>query len=157
MVAEDIAAGQAMANVPLPDWVSQVDGVHGADGSWSASAGRRVSRSTLPVYTRQLVPDLLVGEKSAVAGRQVWANEGVRLWVRDDVDPGIAILSVTTKMHSLGRDVILGRQRIAAGHHHIGAGILQYHAQIGGFSFQMNGDDHIDPGQRFGLQKFFIQ
>ena len=55
------------------------------------------------------------------------------------------------------RDIILGRQRIAAGHHHIGAGIFHYHAQIGGFGFQMNGDDHIDPGQRFGLQKFFIQ
>lgn len=108
MVAEDIAAGKAMANVSLPDWVSRVDGVHGADGSWSVQQGRRIGRSTLPVYARQLVPDLLVGEKSAVAARQVWENGSVRLWVRDDVDPDIAILSITTKIHALGRDVILG-------------------------------------------------
>ena len=108
MVAEDIAAGKAMANVPLPDWVGKLDGVHGADGSWSVQQGRRIGRSTLPVYARQLVPDLLVGEKSAVAARHIWDNGTVKLWVRDDVDSDIAILSITTKIHALGRDVILG-------------------------------------------------
>ena len=107
MVGEDIAAGKAMTKVPLPDWVGKVDGVHGADGSWSASAGRRIGRSTLPVYARQLSPDRLIGE-AGVAGRDVWSNGGVRLWVRDDVDSDIAILSFTTKMHAVGRDVILG-------------------------------------------------
>ena len=129
MVAEDIAAGKAMANVPLPDWVSKVGdlgGVHGAGGSWSASAGRRIARSTLPVYARQLVPDRLLGE-SAVAGRQIWANEGVRLWVRDDVDPGIAILSVTTKMHSLGRDVVVGLKEAVALAERDFAGMVIWH------------------------------
>jgi 3-hydroxyacyl-CoA dehydrogenase len=108
MVAEDIAAGKAMAKVALPDWVGKIDGVHGVDGSWSVQQGKRIGRSTLPVYSRQLVPDLLVGEKSAVAVRQVWENGSVKLWVRDDVDPDIAILSITSKIHALGRDVILG-------------------------------------------------
>lgn len=107
MVAEDIAAGKALAKAPLPAWVGQVDGVHGADGSWSAAQGRRLGRSTLPVYARQLSPDRLVGE-TGKDGREVWANGGVRLWVRDDVDAKIGILSFTTKMHALGRDVILG-------------------------------------------------
>lgn len=107
MLAEDIAEGRAMAQAPLPGWVGQVDGVHGADGSWSARAGQRIGRPTLPVYSRQLCPDRLVGEV-AVEGREIWSNTGVHLWVRDDVDSGIAILSVTTKMHALGRDVILG-------------------------------------------------
>jgi 3-hydroxyacyl-CoA dehydrogenase len=107
MVAEDIAVGKALTDTPLPDWVGKVDGVHGTDGSWSASQGRRIGRSTLPVYARQLYPDQLLGE-SVVAGRQVWSNAGVKLWVRDDVDADIAILSFTTKMHALGRDVILG-------------------------------------------------
>jgi 3-hydroxyacyl-CoA dehydrogenase len=107
MVAEDIAAGKAMASTPLPDWVGKVDGVHAAGGSWSASAGHRIGRSTLPVYARQLVPDLVLGE-SAVAGRQVWSNAALKLWVRDDVDPDIAILSITSRIHALGRDVILG-------------------------------------------------
>jgi 3-hydroxyacyl-CoA dehydrogenase len=108
MIAEDVAAGKAMVKVPLPDWVSKVDGVHGADGSWSVQQGKRIGRSTLPVYARQLVPELLVGEKSAVAARQVWENGSVKLWVRDDVDPDIAILSITTKMHAVGRDVLAG-------------------------------------------------
>ena len=107
MLAEDIAVGATMVSTPLPDWVGQVDGVHGADGSWSARAGQYIGRSSLPVYARQLCPDRLVGE-AAVEGREIWSNAGVRLWVRDDVDAGIAILSVTTKMHALGRDVILG-------------------------------------------------
>jgi 3-hydroxyacyl-CoA dehydrogenase len=107
MVAEDIAAGQAMADTPLPAWVAGLDGVHGADGSWSASRSCAVGRSTLPVYARQLSPDRLIGE-AGTAGREVWSNGGLRLWVRDDVDARIAILSVTTKMHTLGRDVIVG-------------------------------------------------
>ncbi|HTY02225.1 MAG TPA: enoyl-CoA hydratase/isomerase family protein, partial [Rhodocyclaceae bacterium] len=108
MVAEDIAAGKAMVKMPLPEWVGKVEGVHGAEGSWSVQQGRRIGRSKLPVYARQLAPDLLVGEKSAVVVRQIWENGSVKLWVRDDVDPEIAILSITTKMHALGRDVILG-------------------------------------------------
>jgi 3-hydroxyacyl-CoA dehydrogenase len=121
MVREDIAAGKTMVKVPLPDWVASIDGAHASEGSWSASLRRRVGRSTLPVYARQLVPDLLVGEKSAVAAcnaphgvRLVWDNGSVKLWVRDDVDPDIAILSVTTRMHALGRDVILGVIEAAA-------------------------------------------
>ena len=69
--AEDIAAGKAMTKVPLPDWVGKVDGVHGADGSWSASAGRRIGRSTLPVYARQLSPDRLIGEAGCCWPRRV--------------------------------------------------------------------------------------
>jgi len=114
MVAEDIAAGKAMVATPLPEWVGKIDGVHGADGSWSVQQGKRIGRSTLPVYARQLVPDLLVGEKSAVAARQVWDNGSVKLWVRDDVDPDIAILSITTKMHAIGRDVLTGVLEVVA-------------------------------------------
>jgi len=54
-----------------------------------------------------LSPDRLIGE-TGVPGRDVWSNGGVRLWVRDDVDPNVAILSFTTKMHAVGRDVIIG-------------------------------------------------
>ncbi|HEY0178084.1 MAG TPA: 3-hydroxyacyl-CoA dehydrogenase family protein, partial [Dokdonella sp.] len=34
-IAEDIAAGKAMSDAPLPDWVGRVDGVHHAAGSYS--------------------------------------------------------------------------------------------------------------------------
>ncbi|MCA1999147.1 MAG: 3-hydroxyacyl-CoA dehydrogenase/enoyl-CoA hydratase family protein [Hyphomicrobiales bacterium] len=110
MVAEDIAAGRAMAAVPLPGWVGRIDGVHGEGGSWSVREGRRIGRRALPVYRRQLIAERLHGEPpdSAVVTRQHWANGSVRLWTRDDVDPGIAILSITTRVHALGREVILG-------------------------------------------------
>ncbi len=110
MIAEDIAAGKAMTATPLPAWVNSIDGVQSADGSWSASQNVRLGRSSLPVYTRQLSPTRLVGEPvpAAEQGREIWSNGSVRLWVRDDVAADIAILSVITKNHTLGRDVILG-------------------------------------------------
>lgn len=107
MVREDILVGKALAATPLPKWVFEVEGVHGPAGSWSPSRGAMLGRSQLPVYRRQLFPELLLGE-AAPAGRTVWENEGVRLWVRDDADPGIALLSFKTKMHAIGRDVVGG-------------------------------------------------
>ncbi|MDD5295728.1 MAG: 3-hydroxyacyl-CoA dehydrogenase/enoyl-CoA hydratase family protein [Rhodocyclaceae bacterium] len=107
LISEDIEAGKTLAATPLPSWVFEVDGVHGEAGSWSASQGKPLGRSSLPVYRRQLYPELLLGE-STVAGRTVWENEGVRLWVRDDVDAGIALLSFKTRMHAIGADVVAG-------------------------------------------------
>ena len=112
-VQADIVAGKAMSRVPLPDWVFSRDGVHGEGGSFSASAGVPRARSPLPVYQRQIFPDRLPGEK-AESGNTVWENEGVRLWTLPKIDPEIAILSVKTKKHTLGSEVILGLQQAIA-------------------------------------------
>jgi 3-hydroxyacyl-CoA dehydrogenase len=112
-VKADIEAGQAMSPAPLPGWVFDREGVHAAAGSFSASAGALRPRSTLPVYQRQIFPERVLGEK-AVEGTTVWENEGVRLWALPQVDSEIAILSVKTKNHTLGRDVILGVQQAIA-------------------------------------------
>ena len=158
-VAEDIAAGKAMASVPLPDWVnsaslagqpdgvmpegapsplpadsvspsgarfmrpSQADtlqkksanatGVHRAAGSYSATDGVFRPRSTLPVYQRQVLPERVQGEAAAGAadfGETIWETASVRLWSVPSVDSGIAIVSVKTRGHTLGREVILGLQ-----------------------------------------------
>ena len=109
-LAEDIAAGLTPA-VPLPAWVSALDGVHAPQGSYSAAAAAWQPRSSLPVYRRQLLPETLVGEATAdsrSAGETLWHNGGLRLWRLPAVDAGIAVLSVTTKMHTLGREVIEG-------------------------------------------------
>jgi 3-hydroxyacyl-CoA dehydrogenase len=108
-VRDDIAAGKAMSDVPLPAWVFARDGVHAAEGSYSASANALQPRSTLPVYQRQIFPERVLGEKS-VQGETIWENAGVRLWKLPQVDNEIGILSFTTKMHALGRDVIVGVQ-----------------------------------------------
>jgi 3-hydroxyacyl-CoA dehydrogenase len=108
-IAEDVAAGKAMAKAPLPAWVSDGrKGVHGPDGSFCASDGSMHGRSTLPVYRRQRFPELVLGEKAADPGITVFEDEGVRLWHQGD---GIAIVSFRSKMHSLGTEVLAGLNR----------------------------------------------
>ncbi|MBZ0249216.1 MAG: 3-hydroxyacyl-CoA dehydrogenase/enoyl-CoA hydratase family protein [Burkholderiales bacterium] len=108
-IAEDIAAGKAMAKVPLPAWVTDGrQGVHGPAGSFSAADDTMHSRSTLPVYARQLFPELVLGEKPADRGTTIFEDEGVRLWHQGD---GIAIVSIKSKMHSLGSEVLAGLNR----------------------------------------------
>ena len=106
-VQADIEAGVSMSPARLPDWVFTLDGVHSAAGSYSASSGGMSARSTLPVYERQVFPERVRGE-SDLDGQTVWENDGLRLWVLPQKDAEIAILSVKTKNHTLGRDVILG-------------------------------------------------
>jgi 3-hydroxyacyl-CoA dehydrogenase len=112
-IAADIAAGKTMSSVPLPAWVMSKgrSGVHGAAGSWSASRQDNVPRSTLPVYGRQLFPELLLGETLARpegSGETLFENDGVRLWILPAVDAGIGIISIKSKMHAIGDEVLDG-------------------------------------------------
>ena len=109
MIEEDIAAGKTMAKAPLPKWVNDGrQGVHSPEGSYSPETGRMVPRSTLPVYSRQLFPESVLGEKAADRGTTVFEDEGVRMWHQGD---RIAIVSFKSKMHSLGTQVLLGLNR----------------------------------------------
>jgi 3-hydroxyacyl-CoA dehydrogenase len=107
-IDEDIKAGKAMSDAPLPAWVTDGrKGVHGKDGSYSASAKTDKPRSTHPVYKRQLFPDPILGERFD-QGTTAWENDGVRLWhLGDDV----GILSFKTKMHTVNDFVLDGIQR----------------------------------------------
>ena len=108
-IEEDVAAGKAMSKAPLPKWVTDGrQGVHSAEGSYSAETGRMVPRSKLPVYARQLFPELVLGEKAADRGTTVFEDEGVRMWHQGD---RIAIVSFKSKMHSLGTEVLMGLNR----------------------------------------------
>ena len=118
-IAADIAAGRTLSDAPLPAWVSAAgrNGVHHAQGSWSARRNCDVPRSTLPVYQRQLFPELLLGESGArpeTAGETLFENEGLRLWCLPQVDRGIGIVSFKTKMHALGSSVLAGMQAALA-------------------------------------------
>ena len=112
-IAADIEAGRAMSRAPLPAWVTAPGrgGVHGAAGSWSARRQADVPRSTLPVYGRQLFPELLLGEAGArptESGETLFENAGVRLWRLPAVDAGIGIVSFKSKMHAIGDAVVDG-------------------------------------------------
>ncbi|MFZ5663474.1 MAG: 3-hydroxyacyl-CoA dehydrogenase/enoyl-CoA hydratase family protein [Pseudomonadota bacterium] len=111
-IAEDIVAGRAMSNAPLPDWVFDGrEGVHGAKGSFSPVRNADVPRSSNPVYARQRFPDPLLGEKFS-QGRTVYENDGVRIWVDEGDD--IAVVGFKTKMHTINDQVLAGLQEAIA-------------------------------------------
>ncbi len=112
-IAADIAAGKAMSDTLLPAWALEGGrtGVHTPQGSWSARGKTLVARSTLPVYQRQIFPECVLGEGGATpdtAGETLYENAGVRLWRLPDVDAGIGIVSIRSKMHTVGDEVLDG-------------------------------------------------
>ena len=112
-IAADIAAGKAMSATPLPAWALEAGrtGVHTAQGSYSASRNAYVARSTLPVYQRQLFPERVLGEAAATpekSGETLYENDGVRLWKLAAVDAKIGIISIKSKMHTIGNEVLDG-------------------------------------------------
>ncbi|MDT6962515.1 3-hydroxyacyl-CoA dehydrogenase/enoyl-CoA hydratase family protein [Cupriavidus sp. SZY C1] len=112
-VKEDIDAGKALANVPLPAWVFDGavpgnGGVHGAQGSWSPSTNSFVKRAALPVYERQVFRAALKGTDAAdprKAGKTIEENDGARIWTSDGADD-VLIISFKSKMNTLGPDVL---------------------------------------------------
>jgi len=111
-IAADIAAGMTMSSAPLPAWVTDGRaGVHAPKGSWSAGRSAYVPRSDLPVYRRQLFPEQILGAGEAApeqAGETLYRNDGVRLWRLPEIDAGIGILSIVSKNHTLGNEVLDG-------------------------------------------------
>ena len=106
-VAEDIAAGRALANAPLPAWVGTgpaAAGVHTAAGAYSAATGSFQPRSALPVYKRQYFPDPILGEQPA-SGTTILETDAVRVWHTGD---DIAIASFKTKQNTVSDQVLDG-------------------------------------------------
>ena len=111
-IAEDVAAGKAMAGAPLPAWASDSarTGVHAPQGSFAPVANQYQLRSTLPVYQRQPFPDKLLGEQRQY-GETIFETDGVRCWHTGD---DIAIVSFKSRMLAIGDDVLDGVQQAIA-------------------------------------------
>jgi 3-hydroxyacyl-CoA dehydrogenase len=112
-VAEDIAAGRALASVPLPAWVTggkvaAARGVHAEQGAYSAVRDEFVARSTLPVYRRQLYPDPVLGERPAAKGTTMFETDALRMWHSGD---DVGIVSFKSKANTIGDDVLDGLLR----------------------------------------------
>ncbi len=105
-IAEDIAAGKSMAGAALPAWVSEREGVHAAEGSYSPAKDALLPRSSLPVYKRQRFPDPVLGERFP-QGETVFENDGLRMWHDGD---GIAVVGFKTKMNTVSDAVLDGLQ-----------------------------------------------
>ena len=113
MVKEDIDAGKALCNAPLPDWVfngpvAEAGGVHTPQGSWNPTLEKFVQPRSLPVYARQHFPESVLGSaapKAEVAGKTLHEDEAIRLWTLDDE---VLIASIKTKMHAISPGVVEG-------------------------------------------------
>nr|WP_315427165.1 3-hydroxyacyl-CoA dehydrogenase/enoyl-CoA hydratase family protein [uncultured Albidiferax sp.] len=120
-IKEDIAAGKALSDAPLPDWVfngpvAEAGGVHTAEGSWNPFTSKFVARHALPVYARQLFPEKISGHTQGLglgggfetAGKTLHEDKAIRLWTLDDQ---IIIASIKTKMHAISPEVSEGLAR----------------------------------------------
>ncbi|MBV7435457.1 3-hydroxyacyl-CoA dehydrogenase/enoyl-CoA hydratase family protein [Cardiobacteriaceae bacterium TAE3-ERU3] len=100
-ISEDIKAGKALADAPLPEWVSQRDGVHTPEGSYDAAHDTLVARSNLPVYQRQIVPATVYGETRGELGNTVHETDTLRCFTLEHpAADGLLIASFKTKMHT---------------------------------------------------------
>ena len=128
-VKEDIDAGKALSNAPLPAWVFDGrTGVHAEDGSWSPAQKRNVPPSNLPVYARQAFRAPLTGNGAAggkTAGVTFFEDESVRIWHQED---DVLILSFKTKMHVIGPGVIDGMEKALAEAEKNYKGLVIWHA-----------------------------
>ncbi len=112
-VKEDIDAGKALSTAPLPAWVFEGpvaanNGVHRAEGSWSAAHSRWVATSTLPVYARQHFRETVLGAGATAAlaaGTELFKNDEMRVWT---LDGEVLIASITAKLHLIGQGVVEG-------------------------------------------------
>ncbi len=111
-VKEDIDAGRALSDAPLPGWVFDGrTGVHTAEGSWSPAKKAYIPRSSLAVYGRQPFRAPVLGEGGSDAtngGTTVFEDDSVRAWHQGD---DVLVLSLKTKMRVIGPGVIAGLSR----------------------------------------------
>ncbi len=114
-IKEDIAAGKALSNAPLPDWVfsgpvAEAGGVHTPQGSWNPTRKKFEPRRLLPVHARQLFPEAVLGSQPPdfrTAGTTLHEDDAIRLWTLDD---DVLIASFKTKMHAISPELGEGLQ-----------------------------------------------
>ncbi len=106
-VQEDIDAGKALSQAPLPAWVFDGrSGVHTADGSWSPSKNAYVRRRELPVYARQHFRENVgAAAQPLKTGTEVFKNEEIRVWTPDG---DVLVASITAKLHLISPAVTEG-------------------------------------------------
>ena len=117
MVQEDIDAGKALCNAPLPDWVfkgavAERGGVHQAEGSWNPTTQTFVPKRNLPVYARQHFPETVSGfaqgmghADAATGGKTIYEDDAIRTWTLDDQ---VLIVTLKTKMRAISMEVVEG-------------------------------------------------
>ena len=132
-VQEDIDAGKALCNAPLPEWVWAVEGVHGPEGSFSPAQSKirlhkieqslgpvkfsldanlssleHLPLSPLAVHERQPFRENVVGSGAAdplQSGTELYRNDEIRVWTPDG---DIVVATITAKLHLISPAVTEG-------------------------------------------------
>ena len=115
-IQEDIDSGKALSQAPLPDWVfkgpvAEAGGVHTPQGSWNPTTKKFEPKRVLPVYSRQLFPETVLGSNAPdwrTAGKTLHEDDAIRLWTLDDE---VVIATLKTKMRAIGMEVAEGLQQ----------------------------------------------
>jgi 3-hydroxyacyl-CoA dehydrogenase len=108
LIQDDIDKNVSLTKAPLPKWVTELGekGVYTEEGAFFPAENSYTPRRHLPVYDRQLFPELMIGEKHPQT-ETLLESDAVRLWRMDDET---AILSFKTKMGVIDNQVIDGIQ-----------------------------------------------
>ena len=151
-INEDIKAGITLGTVPLPAWVFELkDGVYVDNKYYEVKSKSFVERKMLPVYDRQLFPDLVLNEIVNIPVNVLYENDGVKLWHTGD---NVGILSFKTKMCTVNNDVLDGIEAaINIAEEKCSSMVIWQERDIFsaganleefGFSFMMNGAEGVD-------------
>jgi 3-hydroxyacyl-CoA dehydrogenase len=109
-IQEDIDAGKALSKAPLPEWVfkgpvAEAGGVHTPQGSWNPTTKKFEAKRVLPVYSRQLFPEAVLGSNAIdwqTAGKTLQEDDALRVWTLDDK---VLIATLKTKMRAISMEV----------------------------------------------------
>lgn len=151
-IEEDIASGESLSKNKMPSWVFELpNGIYYNNKHFNIKNKSLVLREGLPVYKKQLYPDLVINERPNVDVHVLYENDGVRLWHTGD---DIGILSFKSKMCAIGLDVLIGLEeaiKVAEAKcqgmviwqekdvFSVGANLEEF-----GFSIMMNGKEAVD-------------
>lgn len=106
IINQAIKEKKALASVPLPQWLSDVQAFYIEEGAYSPQHANYLPRSDLSVYKRQFFPDRVLKEPIRPTP-VIYENEGVRLvHFQDDV----ALLSFKSKANTIGQSVLDGME-----------------------------------------------
>ena len=106
MLEQALESKVLLSDASLPKWPSTIDSVHSAEGSYSPDAASYKPLSKKPFYARQTLRenvDQNLWSQTKTLGATIFENDSARLW---DAGDDISVLTVSTKMGSVGTEVL---------------------------------------------------
>ena len=106
MLQQALKSDALLSEAPLPSWASAIDTVHSDEGSYSPDAASYKPLSTKTFYDKQVLRENVAQNlwaQTTKLGATIFENDSARLW---DAGDDVAVLTVSTKMGSVGTEVL---------------------------------------------------